>query len=66
LYDQAVTHSSCFNEKKEIRRSDNEKLEYLGDAILNTIISILLYKKYKNTDEGFLSNAAQVSSRGRP
>jgi len=57
LYDQAVTHSSCFNEKKEIRRSDNEKLEYLGDAILNTIISILLYKKYKNTDEGFLSNA---------
>jgi len=54
---QAITHSSCFNEKKEIRRSDNEKLEYLGDAILNSIITILLYKKYKDKDEGFLSNA---------
>jgi ribonuclease-3 len=57
LYEQAVTHSSCFNEKKEVRRSDNEKLEYLGDAILNTVISILLYRKYKDRDEGFLSNA---------
>ena len=57
LFEQAVTHSSCFNEKKEARRSDNEKLEYLGDAILNTVISILLYKKYNDRDEGFLSNA---------
>ncbi len=57
LLNQAITHSSCFNEKKEKRQSDNEKLEYLGDAILNSIISILLYKKFKNRDEGFLSNA---------
>jgi ribonuclease III len=57
LLNQAITHSSCFNEKKDIRQSDNEKLEYLGDAILNCIITILLYKKYKNKDEGFLSNA---------
>ncbi|HVN96997.1 MAG TPA: ribonuclease III [Syntrophorhabdaceae bacterium] len=57
LYEQAVTHSSCFNEKKEARPSDNEKLEYLGDAILNTVISVLLYKKYKDRNEGFLSNA---------
>ena len=57
LLNQAITHSSCFNEKKDIRQSDNEKLEYLGDAILNSIITILLYKKYKDKDEGFLSNA---------
>jgi ribonuclease III len=57
LLNQAVTHSSCFNEKKDTRQSDNEKLEYLGDAILNSIITILLYKKYKDKDEGFLSNA---------
>jgi ribonuclease III len=57
LLHQAITHSSCFNEKKDIRQSDNEKLEYLGDAILNTIIAILLYKKYRDKDEGFLSNA---------
>ncbi len=45
LLHQAVTHSSWFNEKKDIRHSDNEKLEYLGDAILNSIITILPYKK---------------------
>jgi len=57
LLSQAITHSSYYNEKKEKRKSDNEKLEYLGDAILNSVISILLYKKYKSRDEGFLSNA---------
>lgn len=54
---QAITHSSCFNEKRDVRKSDNEKLEYLGDAILNSIITIILYKKYRDKDEGFLSNA---------
>jgi ribonuclease-3 len=57
LLNHAITHSSYFNEKKDVRRSDNEKLEYLGDAILNSIISILLYRRYKTWDEGFLSNA---------
>jgi len=57
LYNLAVTHSSCFNEKREARRSDNEKLEFLGDAILNTVISIILYKRFRGRDEGFLSNA---------
>lgn len=57
LYDQAVTHSSCFNEKRDAKRSDNEKLEFLGDAILNTVISIILYKRFRGRDEGFLSNA---------
>ncbi len=57
LYNQAVTHSSCFNEKREVKRSDNEKLEFLGDAILNTVISIILYKRFRDRDEGFLSNA---------
>lgn len=57
LFNQAVTHSSFYNEKRETSPSKNEKLEYLGDAILNTVISILLYRKYKDRHEGFLSNA---------
>jgi ribonuclease III len=57
LLNEAITHSSCFNDKREVRKSRNEKLEYLGDAILNTVISIILYRKYKDRDEGFLSNA---------
>jgi ribonuclease III len=57
LLDHAITHASYVNDKKHPERSDNEKLEYLGDAILNTVVSILLYKKYTDVNEGFLSNA---------
>jgi ribonuclease III len=57
LFDEAITHCSFLNERRDKRKSDNEKLEYLGDAILNTVISILLYKKYADKNEGFLSNA---------
>ena len=57
LYKQAITHSSYSNEKNRPDKSDNEKLEYLGDAILNSIISIILYNKYRQRNEGFLSNA---------
>lgn len=57
LLDEAITHCSFFNDRKKKAKSENEKLEYLGDAILNTVISILLYKKYTDKNEGFLSNA---------
>lgn len=57
LLDQAITHSSFANDKRGQGKSENEKLEYLGDSILNTVISVLLYKKYTDKDEGFLSNA---------
>lgn len=57
LLAQAITHSSCVNDKKVLEKSDNEKLEYLGDAILNSVVSILLFRKYTDQDEGFLSNA---------
>jgi ribonuclease III len=57
LLDQAITHTSALREEAQRAQSDNEKLEYLGDAILNTVISILLYKKYRERNEGFLSNA---------
>ena len=56
LLTQAITHSSSVNDQKTLDKSDNEKLEYLGDAVLNCVISILLYKKYTDKDEGFLSN----------
>jgi ribonuclease III len=57
LLGEAITHCSYLNEPRDRRKSDNEKLEYLGDAILNTIISVLLYRKYRDRNEGFLSNA---------
>jgi ribonuclease III len=57
LLDEAITHRSSMNGKRERDKSENEKLEYLGDAILNTVISILLYKSFTDKNEGFLSNA---------
>ena len=57
LLTQAITHASYVNDRKTLEKSDNEKLEYLGDAILNSVISILLYRKYADKNEGFLSNA---------
>lgn len=36
-------------------RGNNERLEYLGDAILSTIVAEYLFKKYPNKDEGFLT-----------
>lgn len=41
------------NEKSEDH--NNERLEYLGDAILSTIVAEYLFKKYPNGDEGFLT-----------
>ncbi len=57
LLNQAITHCSYMNDHRAPGKSDNEKLEYLGDAVLNCIISILLYKKFVGKNEGFLSNA---------
>jgi len=57
LLAQAITHSSFVNDRKEPGKSENEKLEFLGDAILNTATSILLFRKYREKNEGFLSNA---------
>ena len=36
-------------------KPSNERLEYLGDAVLSTIVAEYLFKKYPNKDEGFLT-----------
>ncbi len=54
LYEQALTHSSYAHEKGH-RRSHNERLEFLGDAVLELVISDYLYEKYPNLSEGKLT-----------
>jgi len=54
LFDQALTHRSWINEHKGVRKS-NERLEFLGDAILEYVVSKEIFEKYSDTDEGYLT-----------
>ena len=51
----ALTHRSCLNSPKP--RESYERLEFLGDAILEKMISVFLYHKYPDKMEGFLTAA---------
>lgn len=51
----ALTHRSCLNSPKP--KESYERLEFLGDAILEKMISIFLYHKYPDKMEGFLTAA---------
>ena len=52
---QALTHSSYANEKKMKKHSDNERLEFLGDAVLEIISSEYLYRQFPDLPEGELT-----------
>lgn len=52
---QALTHSSYANEKHMKKLSDNERLEFLGDAVLELTSSEFLFENYRNIPEGELT-----------
>ena len=54
LYILAFTHSS-FNSENKTKHKDYERLEFLGDSILNMLVSEYLYKKYPKYGEGKLT-----------
>ncbi|MCX8015958.1 MAG: ribonuclease III [Patescibacteria group bacterium] len=56
LLKQAFTHRSYLNENHEWRLGHNERLEFLGDAVLELVVSEYLFKKYPNENEGFLTS----------
>lgn len=60
LLHQALTHTSFANEAKAAAMQHNERLEFLGDAILDLIISDYLYKRFPNLPEGELTKARAV------
>ena len=55
LLRQALTHSSYANEKYLKKHSDNERLEFLGDAVLEIVSSEFLYLNYPELSEGDLT-----------
>lgn len=59
LFHEALTHRSI---KK--RQKHNERLEYLGDAILGSVVAEMLYKAFPEQDEGFLTQTrSKIVSR---
>ncbi|WP_282783699.1 ribonuclease III [Phaeodactylibacter xiamenensis] len=54
IFKLAFSHKSSSSEKPYAVQN-NERLEYLGDAVLGTIVAEYLFKKYPNSDEGFLT-----------
>jgi ribonuclease-3 len=66
LCEAALTHKSWINEKHEAGRTDNERLEFLGDAVLALMVSDLLMRHFPDRSEGELSKtrAAIVSETG--
>lgn len=56
LLEQAVTHRSYLNENPEWPVGHNERLEYLGDAVLELVVTEYLYEHYPSTPEGEMTN----------
>lgn len=54
LFDLALTHRSWVNEHKK-NRGSNERLEFLGDAILEFVVSKEIYKEFPDKEEGYLT-----------
>ncbi len=56
LYKEAMTHRSSSIRSRKGRWVNNERLEFLGDAILDAIVADILYKKFEHKKEGFLTS----------
>ncbi|MDI9259944.1 ribonuclease III [Alicyclobacillus sendaiensis] len=55
LLKQAFTHASYRNEHRKLHVEDNERLEFLGDAVLELVVSDFLYRTYPRMPEGELT-----------
>ena len=66
LCETALTHKSWLNERPGEARADNERLEFLGDAVIALVVSDLLMRRFPDHPEGELSKkrAALVNEAG--
>jgi ribonuclease III len=66
LLEQALVHSSWLHEHRDAARGHNERLEFLGDVVVNLAISEALFEAHPSDDEGLLSTrrASIVSTTG--
>ena len=55
ILEQAFIHRSYINENKSLDLEHNERLEFLGDAVLELVVTDFLFHKYPDTKEGILT-----------
>lgn len=62
----ALTHRSFKNERPDLASTDNERLEFLGDAVVDLVVASLLFVQFPDADEGELTRrrADLVSEKG--
>ena len=64
IYEQALLHKSSSVKTDKGRWLNNERLEFLGDAILDAVIGDVVYRKFEGKREGFLTNTrSKIVSR---
>ena len=56
IYKQALLHKSSSIKNEKGRLLNNERLEFLGDAILDAVVADIVYKRFEGKREGFLTN----------
>ena len=61
LLEMAFTHRSFLNENRMPGREHNERLEFLGDAVLELVVTEFLYAKYPDKPEGELPPSERPS-----
>ena len=64
IYEQALLHKSSSVKSDKGRLLNNERLEFLGDAILDAVVGDIVYQKFEGKREGFLTNTrSKIVSR---
>lgn len=65
LIDAAFVHKSYINEHKDRKKEHNERLEFLGDAVLELVVTDFLYKNFPTKGEGVLTNWRAALVQGK-
>ncbi|OGD86195.1 ribonuclease III [Candidatus Curtissbacteria bacterium RBG_16_39_7] len=63
LLEEALTHRSFLNEQKNVNRSSNERMEFLGDSILSFVVTSFLFQKKRGAQEGELTSLRSLLVR---
>lgn len=65
ILDLAFVHKSYLNEHRDLKNEHNERMEFLGDAVLELVVTEYLYQKYPKEEEGVLTNWRSALVKGK-